>query len=183
RFACGPALDQQALEAVGVQLVGLGPQDVPRGSGHQERAGRPPCSRRLEGLAQLPNVDLKRVCGGPRWLRPQLFDQPIAGDELFRIDQQDREQGSLLPCTQRHLSPFMAHLERPQDLKLHCSLPTRKLAPASNTSSPRGGSPRRRAGFPAFSAASASTCTLWFVLGTRKENGMRTSTITTMTAA
>ena len=40
-----------------------------------------------------------------RGLRPQLIDQPIAGDELVRVNQQDREQGPLLRCAQRHLGP------------------------------------------------------------------------------
>ena len=136
RFAGGSALAQQALEAVGVQFVRLDPKHVAGSSGQEELAGSSPRPLGLECLAQLPHVDLKGVGGGRRGLRPQLLDQPIAGNELVRTDQQDREQGSLLRCAQRHLRPFMAHFERPEDLELHCSSPAAKLPPASTQAAP-----------------------------------------------
>ena len=56
-----------------------------------------PTRQRLEGLAQLRDVDLDGVGGGARRIvAPQQVDQPVGRDDFSGVQQQDREQGSLL---------------------------------------------------------------------------------------
>ena len=124
RFACPSALTQQALEPVGVELVGPDAKHVPGSSRDQELAGGASSPLGLERLAQLPDVDLESVGRGLRWLRPELVDQPIAGDELVRMHQQDRKQGALLGRAQGDLGSAAADLERPEDTEFHRSPPS-----------------------------------------------------------
>ena len=56
-----------------------------------------PTCQWLEGLAQLRDVDLDGVGGGARRIvAPQQVDQPVGRDDFSGVQQQDREQGSLL---------------------------------------------------------------------------------------
>ena len=71
-------------------------------------------------LAQLGDVD---VDGLPRrWRRrlaPELVDQPLACDELVRVQEQDRQDEPLLQPAQRNRLALVDHLQRPEDPVLH----------------------------------------------------------------
>ena len=56
-----------------------------------------PAGQWLEGLAQLRDVDLDGVGGRARRIvAPQQVDQPVSRDDFSGVQQEDREQGSLL---------------------------------------------------------------------------------------
>src|SRR5262249_13295132 len=50
---------------------------------------------------------------------PDLVDQPIDGDDLVAVEQQDRKGRPLLGTAQPKLSPLRPYLDRPEDPKLH----------------------------------------------------------------
>ena len=81
-----------------------------------------------ERLAQARDVYLDRL-GRPvrRPLAPQLVHDPVNGDDLAAVDQQDRQDLALLRSTERYLPRAGQDLQRAKYLKFHeriCALPT-----------------------------------------------------------
>jgi hypothetical protein len=106
------ALLGQALEAIEIELALGDPQAVAR------------CLRReailAERSAQLRDVHLKRLLGRlRRCLLPDGVDQAVGGDDLVRVQEQNRKQGALLRPAQIELPPVLEHLEGAEDQKLH----------------------------------------------------------------
>ena len=68
----------------------------------------------LEQTAQMRDVTLNGLAGSSgRALAPQRIHDPVAGDHLATVNQQEREQGALAPARHRNQSPFaVANLER-----------------------------------------------------------------------
>ena len=64
-------------------------------------------------LAQLGDVHVQALRDrGRRSLPPQLGDQPVGGDDLVGVQQQDRQQGAALAGTDGHRPTVVVHLER-----------------------------------------------------------------------
>ena len=104
----------QVLEPLGVQLTGRHLELVAR------RAGGQPPRVRAERAAEPVDIALQGVAGGGRRVAvPQVLDQPVVGDDLASVDQQQPEQGALArgPKVQRLASGH--HLKRSQDPELH----------------------------------------------------------------
>jgi hypothetical protein len=100
----------QALEAVEVELVGLELQDVTGRAGDERLLGGP--VRASEQLAQPGDVAVQRRRGGLRWLlAPELLDQPVAGDDLVRVQQEESEKGAALPSAELEGSAAIPNLE------------------------------------------------------------------------
>ena len=90
-------LGHQPLEALQVELVRPDVDDVARRPGHDRL---PACAERL---AQLRDAYLERGRPGfRRLIAPELVDQAVAGDDLVRVQEEEREQGPLLRSTERH---------------------------------------------------------------------------------
>ena len=117
-------LRRQDLEAVEVDLLGLGQQAVPRPLRH-DHPGVAEC------LAELRHVHLDAVRGRARRLAaPELVDQAVDGDRLVRVQEEDREQRTLLRSPEwEELVPF-AGLERSEDAELGHDRPTVNDLPA-----------------------------------------------------
>ncbi len=95
-----------------IELVGLDPDDV---------AGR---SRRQhvlrKRLAQSRDVDAQRSGGVlRRVLAPELVDQPVGGNDLVRVEEENGEKRTRLGPAQGDLAFSVPHLERSQDPELH----------------------------------------------------------------
>src|SRR5207302_1657242 len=75
---------------------------------------------RPEGAAKLRDVDLERLgCGRRRLIPPQLVDQPLHGDDVWSLEEEDRQQRSLLGRGQSHRSPRILHKQRTEYAELH----------------------------------------------------------------
>ena len=78
-------LGRQPLEAREVEALGIDPQDVAGRLGHDRL--------RADRLPQPRDVVLQRRSGRLRRLRsPHLVDQPVGGDELVGVQQQERQE-------------------------------------------------------------------------------------------
>ena len=53
---------------------------------------------------------------------PQLVDQPVARDDLARMEHKEGEQSALPAAAQFELSSVLEHLERTQDTEFHPSM-------------------------------------------------------------
>jgi hypothetical protein len=112
---CSPALGQQPLETVQVQLAGLAVHEVPGRAREQDRVG-------AERLTQPRHVDLDGVARRHRRaLGPPLLDQAIAGHDPVGLQQQDGQQRALLRSTERKPVPVRANLERTEDAEVDAS--------------------------------------------------------------
>ena len=105
-------LVHQPLEPVEVECVGPDPDDV---------AGRPGRQHVVrQRLAQPRDVDPQRRGGALRRVRaPELVDQPVGGNDLVRVKEEQGEQRARLRSAQGNLAASVPHLERPQDPELH----------------------------------------------------------------
>ena len=108
-----PPLVHQPLEAVEIELVGLDPDDV---------AGR---SRRQHVLRKrlAKSRDVDAQCGGGvlgRVLAPELVDQPVSGNDLVRVEEENGEKRTRLGPAQGDLA---------------CLRPTPRAVPGSGTPS------------------------------------------------
>ena len=69
---------------------------------------------------QLGDGDLQRLAGGFRGaVAPELVDEPVGGDGLVAVEQQNREQRSLLGGAELDGAVFADHLKRAKDSELH----------------------------------------------------------------
>jgi hypothetical protein len=104
------ALVQQPLEACPVELVGPEPDQVPAPA-REDHAVRARPTSALERLAQARDVHLEALGGaGRRVLTPELVDQPVARDDLVRVQQQDRQHRALLAAGERELTALVNDL-------------------------------------------------------------------------
>ena len=110
------------LEAMRIEFARPDADQVSARARGEHRAGCPPLAFRLEDPSQLGDIDLERVGSARRRLRaPELVDQPVPGDDLARVHQQDREQCPLLRRRQRERLPLVPDLEWPEDAEFHRS--------------------------------------------------------------
>ena len=76
---------------------------------------------------------LAAVAGGV--VAPELVDQAVGGDDLVRVQQQDRQQRALLDPAERERAIVLGHLERAKEPEFHLGhLPGRRdrtTAPAA----------------------------------------------------
>ena len=108
------ALLEEILEAAGVELLGRERQDVPVLPGGQ----RGPAVR--EGLAQARDLHVERARGGRRRaLAPQRVHDPVGGQHLVRMQEQQREQRPAAAAAERDDPSLVEHLERAEDAELH----------------------------------------------------------------
>jgi hypothetical protein len=115
------SLCRQQLEAVSVEPLGIEPQLVPVVAGHDNpvRTVARPVGERP---AQARDVDLHVLRGDARrTLAPQLVDQPIGGERLVGVQQQHRQQGTLLAATNRHDAPLVEGLNWAKYAEFHAS--------------------------------------------------------------
>ena len=114
------AVGDELLEAGGVQLAGLDPQQV-AGGARDDPVGS-------EGLAEGVDVHLERAadaCG--RILAPHGVDQPVGRDRFVAVEQQEREQRSWALSPERQGLPAVPeHLQRPEHPELHDPEPSLK---------------------------------------------------------
>jgi len=81
------------FESAGVDCVGIRLQQVPRSPRDDEVVAR----EGLKRSAQRRHVDLDRVGGRPgRFLVPEQIDEPLGGDYLACVEEQDRQERTLL---------------------------------------------------------------------------------------
>jgi hypothetical protein len=115
-----PAVGEKLLEALGVQAAGLDPEQIPPGVRQQDRAGLALRPARLERLSEPGHVDLQGARRCRRRSRtPEIIDEAIAGDDLVRAQQEDREQRPLLGGDQGYRPALVADLEGSKDTELH----------------------------------------------------------------
>jgi hypothetical protein len=89
-----------------------------------EQVARRPCDEDAVGkrLAQLRDVALHDLrCGCRRVLIPELVDQPIGGDGLVGVQQQERQERALSPGPELEFVSVLPDLERAEDTKAHCN--------------------------------------------------------------
>jgi hypothetical protein len=78
-----------------------------------------------------------------RLLAPQLFDQPVGGDDLVGVQQEERQQCALLLPSEVERSVVVDHLEGAEQPKLHAMPFSRPPGCAhANTASQPHESPR-----------------------------------------
>jgi hypothetical protein len=62
----------------------------------------------------------RRRSGLGRGPAPQLVDQSVAGNDLVRVQQENREQLARFRACDGDLPAALAYLERTEDQELHC---------------------------------------------------------------
>jgi hypothetical protein len=95
----------QRSEALHVELACFDAKEVAAAAGDD--------SVSTEQLAQRMHGDLESVCRRlGRILAPQCVDQPVAGDDGVRVQEQGSEQGPLTPPADGEDAAFLLDLER-----------------------------------------------------------------------
>ncbi len=112
----GGGLLEETLEASDVELLRVDPDDVAGRDGREERRAG------AERLAQPRDARLQRrsalVWSLPR---PELLDQPVGGDDLVRMEEQEREQATLPRAGQRERDAVVENLQRAEDPELQAA--------------------------------------------------------------
>jgi hypothetical protein len=79
------------------------------------------------------DVDLERGNGGAGRLgAPDGVDQPVARHHLVRVQEQEREQGALLRCSQWERALLADDLDRAEDAEFDACRPPPKRAPSGS---------------------------------------------------
>jgi len=112
----------EPFEAVEVELVGLQVEDVAGGTGLE-----PAVAERLAQLRDRVLEDLRRRRRRPAV--PELVDQPLARQQLVRVQQHEDQERLLLAPVQRDRPVLPDDLERAQDAKFHRRPPNLTVAP------------------------------------------------------
>ena len=85
-----------------------------------------------ERAADLEDGVLERLRRGRRRaLAPERVDQPLGGDDLVAVDQQQREEGALPPAGERVRRGSVHELERTEDPIVHFSCGLGATLPAA----------------------------------------------------
>ena len=104
----------EALEMENVELLGSQLDPVP-GRAREDRLFSQP-------LPQPRHVDLHGLRRARRGLaRPELVDQPIGGDDLVRVEKQERKERALLAVAQHDRLAMLDDLERSEQPELRHS--------------------------------------------------------------
>ncbi len=115
-----PALVDELLEAVGIELPRLDPEHITGGTRDENAVGLAAPAPPSQRLAKLRDVDLDDLRGRRRrTVPPELVDQAIGGDDLVAVKEQNGEHRALLRSAEGDLTSLPADLERPEDPKLH----------------------------------------------------------------
>jgi len=111
----------EVLESVGVEVLALDRQLVAALARHDRaRAGVVVTPSRRERLSQSRDLDVQELGGrGRRPLAPQLVDQPVRGERLVGVQQQQGEQRSLPAPAERNRPALVEDLERTEDVEVH----------------------------------------------------------------
>jgi hypothetical protein len=132
-----PAVLDQLLEPVQVELSGVDPEQVSGTQGHQPArpavaAGRP------EGSPQPVDVVLERHAGRTwRLLAPEPVDELLGAEDAVGVKEQRGQQGPLLGRVHRQQPVPVAHLDWPEDPELHPASPrSRRDRPANRGEPP-----------------------------------------------
>ena len=137
----GPLLDEP-LEPTRIDRVGARVELVPRRFGRKDL---PAAAKRLECAAEVGHVDLDRVRGrARRAFAPQQVDEPIDRHDLSGVEQQDRQERSLLRRAEVRDRAVRGYLKRAEKPKVHQIRRHRRFPPL-----PMTGSPMRRRCLPA----------------------------------
>ena len=109
-----PAIGEQLLEALGIELARLDSEHVARRLGYEHLAAqRPP---------EVGDVPLDDLAGGRRRIAaPEPLDQPVGRHDLVPVQQQDREQGALLAAAEGDRPAALGNLQGPKDAVFHTS--------------------------------------------------------------
>ena len=104
----GPLLEAGQVEVAGVELEQVAARTRPDHVCLRQRA------------AQAGDVHLQRLRGvGGRRLRPEQLDQAAGGDDVVRVQEQERQQRPLLSASELDLACGPLDLERSEDPELH----------------------------------------------------------------
>lgn len=108
---------------MGVQPFSWNPKDVARCLGREQLVA----VTVREQTPQPRQVDVEDgVDGRGRGLAPKLLDQPIARNELVRVQKEKTKQRALLRAAKRKRSRPPYCLERPEDVEVETRLRTRR---------------------------------------------------------
>src|SRR5262245_15983374 len=119
RRESAPALADELLEGVGVELSPLDPKHVTWGPRNENTVGLVPRVPTSQRLAKLRDVHLDDLGSGRRrTVAPELLDQAIGRDDLVAVKEQKGEHRTLLRSAEGDLTPLRGDLERPEDPKL-----------------------------------------------------------------
>jgi hypothetical protein len=114
----GPSAVDGLLETAQVELPVFDLKLIARRAGHQNAPGAPP-TLGLEQVAQRGDVHLQGFLRGlGRCVTPQGLDQPVAGDGLVRVDEQDPEEQTRLGTGGGQAVPTSTDLQWPEDSEL-----------------------------------------------------------------
>jgi hypothetical protein len=106
------ALGEQSFEAGEVELVRLKTDEVARRLAVD--------AIRTDDLAEARDVVVERMRRARRRpFPPQAVDQAIAGDDLVRVEQEDREERALLRPSERKLTTVVPYLDGAENSELH----------------------------------------------------------------
>ncbi len=73
-----------------------------------------------EELSELGDGVLeRRRCGPRRFLAPEPVDETVGGDDIARVEEQEREQRALIAASEPHRRPTIENLERSKDPEFH----------------------------------------------------------------
>src|ERR671934_27235 len=115
RLPVGTVAGKQLPQTRNVQLVDIKPDAIAAVRGRDRVM-----TVASQGLAKLGDVNVDRLPRRRRRrLTPELVDQPLARDELVRMQEQGRQDEPLLQPAQRDRLALVDHLEWPEDPVLH----------------------------------------------------------------
>ncbi len=109
------------FEAKRVDEISFETQGIARGFADEHAGGRTPSAFGLQAAAQVGDVRLDRCRRRVRrGLAPQLVDQPIEGDDLVQVHQQDAQHGALARRTELDSCPVVVNdCQWPEDPDAH----------------------------------------------------------------
>jgi len=114
------AIRDELREATGIDRLRVSLEHVPGRPGADHSVS----GQRLDGLPQLRDVNLDRVHGRARRVsRPHQVDQPVGGDDLVGVQDQDGQHGPLLGRPEVGRDPIGQDLKGSQNPVLHPSPP------------------------------------------------------------
>ena len=114
RGRCVSCRAHEALEAIDIELARLDSQEVPAWAALESIAAK--------RAAQPRDVSVERLLDARRRpLAPERVDQPVARDDLVRVQHEHGEQRALLRAAERDEPAVDPHLERAENRGLHAT--------------------------------------------------------------